>query len=127
MNGGECFGKVALFGEGEGDAGHGEDFGAEISVEGNECADCNQCGSNRADCKARHVGQRARGMCRVRQHSDYDPLDQCVDGGTGEQRDEQGKRRIAARIFGFGHGGEGGFESAVGEDQEQHGFQPLVG
>ncbi len=34
---------------------------------------------------------------------------------------------VAAGIFCFAHGRQRGFESAVGEDQKQHGFQPLAG
>ena len=126
MDSGEGFGEVSLLGEGEGDAGHGENFGAEISVERNQRADSNQRRAYGADRQPRHVGQRALAVRGVGQHSDDHPLDERVDHGADQQSREEREGSVASRILGLAHGRERGFESAVGKDQKQHGFQPLA-
>ena len=75
MDRGEGFGEVALLGEREGDAGHGENLGAEISVERDQRADGNQCGAYGTDRQPRHVCQRALAVRGVGQDSDDHPLD----------------------------------------------------
>ena len=66
-------------------------------------------------------------MSSVRQNSDDDPLDQRVDHCACQQCHEKREGSVAAGIFRFAHGRERGLESAIGEDQKQHGLQPLAG
>jgi len=63
----------------------------------------------------------------IGQDPDDHPLDKRVDHGANHESGEEREGSVAAGIFRFAHGRERGFESAVGEDQKQHGFQPLAG
>jgi hypothetical protein len=126
MDGGQGFGEVSLFGESEGDPRQTENFGAEVSVERDQGADSNQRSSCGADCEPRHIGQRTLAERGVGQHSYDYPLDERIDRGADQQGRKERKRSVASRIFSLAHGRQRGFESAVGEDQKQHGSQPLA-
>ena len=77
---------------------------------------------------SRATSARGRWLCAaVGQDSDDHPLDQRVDHGADRESGEEREGSVAAGIFRFAHGRERGLESAVGEDQKQHGFQPLAG
>jgi len=63
----------------------------------------------------------------VRQNPHDHPLNQRVITVHANNGREQREGGVTAGIFRFAHGRECGLESAVGEDQEQHSFQPLAG
>ena len=59
MHSGKRAREVSLLGQGEGDAGHAENFSAEISVDRNQSADGDQFRAEMPESQARHVGERA--------------------------------------------------------------------
>ena len=65
-------------------------------------------------------------MRGVRQHADNDELQHGVEQRDDDQAHEQSKRSIAPRILGLAHGIQGCLIPAVGEEQQQYGFQPPV-
>ena len=63
----------------------------------------------------------------VGQHSDHDPLNECVNHRADHERSEEREGSVAAGVFGLAHGRQRGFKSSIGEYQQQYGLQPLAG
>src|SRR5208283_5467568 len=90
----------------------------------NQRTDGDQSASHGTDRYARYVCQRTGAVGGVGQDSDDHPLNARVYHSAEQQGGEESEGSVAPGVSRFTHGSKRGFETAIGEDQEQHGLQP---